>query len=119
MPYLFKFDYCDGENSEFHGNFKLIVNADSSLNAKENATRLILEATKNDDEFFESGSKIWLKELLFIEEGPFKGGVIYDFTESSNPELRQSYPRAALVTEYLEGEKGYELTDAQPFYVIP
>jgi hypothetical protein len=58
MPYLFKFDYCDGENSEFHGNFKLIVNADSSLNAKENATRLILEATKNDDEFFESGSKI-------------------------------------------------------------
>ena len=116
---LFEFDYNDGDDSEFHGQFKMIVAADSSLIAKEKATKLILEATENDDEFFESGSKIWLKKLLFIEEGFFKSGIIYDFIEDDSSAEPQSFPKHSISIKYTEGKEGKHLDDLEPFLIIP
>lgn len=119
MPYLFEFDYNYGDDSEFHGQFKMIVAADSSLIAKEKATKLILEATENDDEFFESGSKIWLEKLLFIEEGFLKSGIIYDFIEDDSSAEPQSFPKHSVSIKYTEGKEGEHLDDLEPFLIVP
>jgi hypothetical protein len=119
MPYLFEFDYNDGDDSQFHGHFKMIVAADSSLIAKQKATEIILDATEKDDEFFESGSKIWLKNLLFIKEGFLNSGIIYDFIEDGSSVEPQSFPRESVAIEYTEGKEGKHLDDLEPFLIIP
>ena len=119
MPYLFEFDYNEGDNSQFHGHFKMIVAADSWLIAKQKATKLILDATENDDEFFESGSKIWLKNLILIEERFSKSGIIYDFIEDGSSAPPQSFPRHSVAIKYTEGKEGKHLDDLEPFLIIP
>ena len=119
MLYLFEFDFREGNESETHGFFKLLVDAVDLATAKDNAQQLIIEATENNDEFFESGTIIWLKSLKSMKNGTLAQGTIFDFIDASSPGISQTYPVDSVMEELNEGEEGNEVIAAEPFFVIP
>ena len=118
MLYLFEFDFREDDESETHGHFKINVDASTVDKAKKKTLKLIIEATENDCEFFESGTIIWLKSLKSIENETLEKGTIFDFIDSSTPEISKTYPGDSVVENFNEGKKGNEVTDAEPFFVI-
>ena len=119
MLYSFEFDFREGLKSESHGHFKINIEGETADKAKEKALKLIIEATENDCEFFESGSIIWLKRLKSIENETLEKGTIFDFIDSSTPEISKTYPGGSVIENFNEGMKGNEVKDAEPFFVIP
>ena len=123
MNYLAKFDFNEGSGSDDYGTFKIVVEAASSEEAREAMRKLIIDATENDDEFFEGGTTIWMKSFLRFESESLSQGTLFDFKQSplGSPENATghglTYPSGKATYEMLEGRED-PVDELTPFLVI-